>query len=171
MREQVAHYRRKVFTHWRVCGVATACGLAACDVGSATPTTVETVAGTELAPSQVSASTVADPGAPPPCDVGVLAFSAPDAAAIRIRNDAAVQCEVDVFESELADPLMEPNVWLDPGAEAEVLVEETDATCDSPRAISSIRLVVNGSAVDVPIAIPPTCGMVLSAIYQVEPAG
>jgi hypothetical protein len=153
MRELLAHYRRKKFTHWLVCG------LVGCGGGSATPTTVVVVP-----------STVADPAEPPLCDVDALTFSAPDAGAIRIRNEARVQCEVDVFESELADPLMEPNVWLDAGTEAEVLVEEADATCDAPLPITSIDLVVNGRAVEVPVSIPPTCGVLLSAIYQVDPA-
>jgi hypothetical protein len=65
---------------------------------------------------------------------------------------------------------MEPNVWLDAGTEAEVLVEEADATCDAPLPITSIDLVVNGRAVEVPVSIPPTCGVLLSAIYQVDPA-
>ena len=131
--------------------------MAACGDGSATSTTA--VPGT-----------VAAPEAPPPCDVEELTFSASGATAIRIRNDAPARCEVDVFESELADPLMEPNVWLDAGAEAEVLVDETGATCDAPTAITSIELVVNHRPVEVPISIPPTCGVMLSAIYQVDPA-
>ncbi len=161
MRDLLAHYRRDKFTHWLVCGVVV--GLAACGGGSATSTT-------DPAPSVAGSSTVAAPEAPPLCDVDALAFSAPNAGAIRIRNEATVQCEVDVFESELADPLMEPNVWLDPGTEAEVLVEDANATCDAPLAIGSIELVVNGRTVAVPVSIPPTCGVMLSAIYQVEPA-
>jgi hypothetical protein len=159
MRELLANYGRSEFTHWLVFGAVIGAG--AC--GGEADAPAATVA--------VTASTVAAPDAPSPCDVGQLTFSAPDATAIRIRNDAPMQCEVDVFESELADPLMEPNVWLDAGAEAEVLVDQTDATCASATAITSIELVVNASRVDVPIAIPATCGVVLSAIYQVEPAG
>ena len=160
MRELLAHDGRNKFTHWLVCG-GLVCGAGACGGGSAATTTTVTV----------TANTVAAPEAPSPCDVGELTFTAPEATAIRIRNDAAVQCEVDVFESELADPLMEPNVWLDAGAEAEVLVDETDTTCASPTAITSIELVVNTRPVAVPISIPATCGVVLSAIYQVDPAG
>ena len=156
MRELRAHPRRNKFTQWLVCGVVT--GLAACEGSPATSTTA--------VPSTVTA-----PEAPPPCDVGALTFSAVESSAIRIRNDAAMQCEVDVFESELADPFMEPDVWLDAGAEAEVLVEATGETCAAPSALTSIELVVNGRSVEVPIAIPATCGVVLSAIYQVEHAG
>jgi hypothetical protein len=153
MRGRVAHQIRKQRTRSLVCGVVV--GLVACGE-------------TEPAPSATSPSTVAHPAEPPLCEVDALTFSATDAGAIRIRNESTALCEVDVFESELADPLMEPNVWLDPGTEAEVLVEDANAACDAPVPIASIELVVNGRAVEVAVSIPPTCGVALTAIYQVE---
>jgi hypothetical protein len=139
-------------------------------------TTTRPVA-SELAPSQVAASTVPEPELPPPCAVGDLRFSTPaDAttegsvgAVIRIRNAGDVRCEVDVIDSPAADPLMEPDVWIDPGAEAELLVDQATSACAQPAPVSSVDLVVNGTPVTVPVAIAEACGVMLTAIYAVEP--
>ena len=147
----------------------------AAHTGAATATTVSEAS--ELAPSQVTASTVPEPELPPQCDVGDLRFSTPAdvttagsvGAVIRILNAGDVRCEVDVIESPTADPLMEPDVWIDPGAEAELLVDQAASTCARPAPVTSVDLVVNGTPVTVPVALAETCGVMLTAIYAVEP--
>jgi len=147
----------------------------AADTGPTAPTTVSEAS--ELAPSQVTASTVPEPELPPPCDVGELRFSTPAdvttegsvGAVIRIRNAGDARCEVDVIDSPAADPLMEPDVWIDPGAEAELLVDQSASTCAQPAPVTSVDLVVNGTPVTVPVAITEACGVMLTAIYAVEP--
>jgi hypothetical protein len=142
------------------------------------PASSVAVAG-ELAPSQVSASTVPEPLAPPPCDVAELAFAspppgtgwAPFGAVIHITNSGAARCEVDVFESPSVDPLMEPDVWIDPGTHAELLVEPAQESCAQPAPVTSVDLVVNGTPVAVPVVIGETCGVMLTAIYAVDPTG
>lgn len=131
---------------------------------------------TELAPSQISAATAPEPAGIPACDVGDLTFeSAPEpvdgvaAAVIRIGSQAGVRCEVDVFESPLVDPLMEPDVWIEPGGVAELLVEHADSTCDAPGPVAVVELRVNDVDVDVPVNVESTCGLALTAIYAVEP--
>jgi hypothetical protein len=143
------------------------------------PSSTSTPVAGDLAPSQVSASTVPEPDAPPPCDAGQLLFEspppttgwAPFGAAIHITNTGPVRCEVDVFESPSVDPLMEPDVWLDPGTKAELVVEPSSETCAQPAPLTAVDLVVNGTAVVVPVSIGETCGVVLTAIYAVEPSG
>ena len=112
------------------------------------------------------------------CELDDLTFEATTdgadevtAAVIRIGNDGPVQCEVDVFESALADPLMEPDVWLDPGTKAELLIEHAGEACGAPEPVSNLELTVNGGMVDVPVEIESTCGLALTAIYAVEPSG
>jgi hypothetical protein len=133
-------------------------------------------AATALAPSQIAGSTVPAPASPPPCDVDQVELAAPPGIAgpspadtvIRIRNISAVQCEVDVSDSPNADPLMEPSVWLDPGAEAELLATDIGATCARPAPVAFVDVTVNGVATSVPVTIASTCGVRLTAIYPVE---
>ncbi len=74
-----------------------------------------------------------------------------------------------MIDSPAADPLMEPDVWIDPGAEAELLVDQAASTCAQPAPVTSVDLVVNGTPVTVPVAIAEACGVMLTAIYAVEP--
>lgn len=133
----------------------------------------------ELAPSQISAATVPEPTSVAACDVERLTFEssagaggAPEgsvAAVVRITNDGPVRCEVDVSESPLADPLMEPDVWIEPGGQAELLVEHDGSTCAAPSPVTTVELRVNGSALDVPVVVESTCGLSLTAVFAVEP--
>lgn len=134
-------------------------------------TTVESAG--ELAPSQVSASTVARPSTPPACDPAQLTMHAAEGAdpatvaAITITNGGDVWCEVDVFESPSVDPLMEPDVWLEPGASAELVVAEVDPGCAQPVELATIELVVNGVDVGVPVPGASACTPQLIALYPV----
>ena len=168
MREHVAHYLRNMFTRTAV--AVCALGLVGCaDDGPpvAAPASTLPVA-TELAPSQVTASTVAPPGGVPPCDVDELEFVASAEMIIGIRNAGPVECEVDVSESPNRDPLMEPGVWLRPGGDAELTVATDDTQCEQPATVTSVDLVVNGEPVEAPVMLPPTCGTTLTAIYTAD---
>jgi hypothetical protein len=176
---------------WLLVSASLAWPLSACGDGDAPPAasraqTSQTnppaasipVAG-ELAPSQLSASTVPEPEAPPPCEVEHLRFESPApatgwspfGAVVHITNAGAARCEVAVFESPSVDPLMEPDVWIDPGTTAELLVEPSSSSCEQPAPVTAIDLVVNGTPVVVPVSIGETCGVMLTAIYAVEPSG
>jgi hypothetical protein len=122
-------------------------------------------AATELAPSQVAASTVAPPRGAPPCDVDELEFVASAEMIIGIRNAGSVECEVDVSQSPSRDPQMEPGVWLHPGGSAELTVAINDTQCEQLANVTSVDLVVNGEPVEAPVMLPPTCGATLTAIY------
>lgn len=145
-------------------------GLAACgDDGprrADPPATVAPVA-TGLAPSQVTASTVAAPAGAPPCAVDDLEFAAADAVVV-IRNAGAIECEVDVSQSPNRDPLMEPSIWLHPGGAGELGVEANVDGCAQPSPISSVELVVNGRPVTAPVVLPEACGATLTAIYTAD---
>ena len=132
------------------------------------PPPASTPVAAELAPSQITASTVAPPAGVPPCDVTDLEFEAGGEAVILVRNVGAVECEVDVSESPNRDPLMEPSVWLTPGANAELAVETDDSECAQPAPVTSVDLVVNAEPVQAPVALPATCGVTLTAIYTAE---
>jgi hypothetical protein len=140
------------------------------------PAVPATPVATDLAPSQISAATVPEPESPPPCEAGALDIApVPDlaagsdvAAVIAIVNAADVECEVDVFASPLADPLMEPDVWLGAGAAAEVLIEDVAPGCEQPPPIDELVLIVNGATVTVPLTAVSACQPMLTAIYAVE---
>ena len=65
----------------------------------------------DLAPSQITASTVPPPATPPPCDPDALSLWTAQVrfvdntaeAVIRVRNDDADRCEVAVFDSRQDD--------------------------------------------------------------------
>ena len=147
--------------------VALVIGVVACgDDGPqrAGPPASTTPTATGLAPSQVTASTVAAPAGAPPCAVDELEFTAGDWVVL-IRNAGAVECEVDVSQSPNRDPLMEPSVWLHPGGEGELAVEADDQGCAQPASIDNVELVVNGQPVSAPVTLAPACSVTLTAIY------
>ena len=154
------------FVRGPVAVVAVLMALASCAESDPAPTAPTAAS---LAPSQVTASTVARPATPPPCDPTVLDVAATAGAdqgmlaVVSIVNSGEVWCEVDVFDSPSVDPLMEPDVWLEPGQRAELLVE-AEAECAATTTYDSIALVMNGLAVDVPICndISMVCGMAFS---------
>jgi hypothetical protein len=125
-------------------------------------------AASHLAPSQTGAGTVATPDLPPPCEPSALRFSAgrpPDGAlaSIVVTNAGPHECEIDVFESSIADPAMEPDAWLAPAGEAELTLVDASPGCASPTSVQ-VELVINGATVVVPFEIGPACELSLVAI-------
>lgn len=162
-----------------VVGLVLAATVAGCgddhDGRRRSPASTDAPPASDLAPSQIAATTVARPATPPPCDPGVLVASAsaastnvhvaPTVAVVTIVNEGAVRCEVDVSASAEAGAAMEPDVWLEPGAAAELLVDEEPTGCAAPVRVTAIELVLVGGSLAV--ALPPieVCGVVLSAFY------
>lgn len=128
----------------------------------------------DLAPSQLAAPTVPPPETPPPCDPSVLAIWTAQVmvadgladAVLRVRNDGSSWCEVDVSASPSVDPEMEPDVWLDPGGWADLVIGESGAgdDCAEPGAMRTARLDANGAAFDVETAVV-SCEPRLVAFY------
>ena len=137
----------------------------------------------DLAPSQVTASTVAAPDTPGPCDLvdlefwtsQVIAAEQTADAVIRVRNVGDVWCEPDISESPLIDPAIEPDVWLDPGGWADLVVGQSGKKCLDPTLVTAAEIDVSGEAVVVPTAAVATCGWRLTAFFPneiaVEPCG
>lgn len=130
----------------------------------ADPPVTTTPAATALAPSQVTASTVAAPAGVPLCKLAELEFSAGDGIVL-IHNAGPVECEVDVSQSPNRDPLMEPGIWLHAGGQGELAVEAGGDGCAQPRVVTSVDVVVNGQAVNAPVSLPAACDVTLTAIY------
>jgi len=155
---------------------ATACGPDADPASVAGTQASEPAAASDLAPSQAAASTVAAPDVPPPCDVDDLHWVAePPTGAdalfvVRVRNNGDIECELDVSQSAIADPAMEPDVWLAPGATGELTVVDTAPGCTEPVIAPSVELVANGTPVVVPldtVELVPSCQLSAVAIYVV----
>lgn len=160
--------------------------VSACSTGSSTDggrATSDTSADTpvasavELAPSQLTASTVAEPGTPVPCPIDDLDLwtaqvrvSGPvTAAVVRVRNVGDVTCEVDISRSPEYDPVVEPGVWLGPGETADLAVESATG-CEVGSEVDVIEVVVGDELVDVP-TMPAACGWRPAAFYPNDPAG
>ncbi len=89
-------------------------------------------------------------------------------ALIRIRNDGDVRCEVNVSGSPNIDPLMEPDVWLDLGGWADLVVGQTGEECLTPAPVTLAEVDINGTNLVVPTSIVATCGWRLTALYPNE---
>ncbi|MEO6651463.1 MAG: hypothetical protein ABIP17_02260 [Ilumatobacteraceae bacterium] len=124
----------------------------------------------DLAPSQITASTVARPSIPDPCDVADLSMwtaqVASGSATIRIRNDGSTWCAVDVVESAALDPIAEQDLWLEPDDWADLVAGPRDDSCGEPSTVDSIEFDVNGETVVVTTALE-TCGWWITALYPV----
>jgi hypothetical protein len=87
-----------------------------------------------------------------------------------VRNAGEIECELDVSQSEIADPAMEPDVWLAPGAIGEVMVVDAAPGCTHPVINPSVELVANGTPVAVMIDLVDVaawCQLAAVAIYVV----
>lgn len=135
----------------------------------------------DLAPSQITASTVPPPDTPPPCEPAALSLWTAQVrfvdetaeAVIRVRNDTADRCEVDVFDSPLVDPAIEPDVWLHGGEWADLVVGADlrgGVDCATANVVTLALLDVNGEDVVVPTAAVVPCSWWLNAFYVVDPA-
>lgn len=127
----------------------------------------------DLAPSQLTNDTVARPVTPEPCAVADLEFwtaqvqigSSSADAVIRVRNAGTVWCEADISLSPLIDPDVEPDVWLDPGAWADLVVGQSGDECAEPATVTRAQIEVNGDRIVVPTAAIATCGWRLTAFF------
>jgi hypothetical protein len=145
--------------------------LAACDgSGAAAPATSARPVATNLAPSQKAASTIAAPDLPPPCRVDQLGF-APGVSDesgvlfVDITNTGDDWCEANLSASVAVAPEMEPDVWIDPGAAAQLRVELDTASCDAPAPVDTLGLDVNGTPVAVDIERIDVCRLAFTALY------
>lgn len=132
----------------------------------------------ELAPSQLTAPTVPAPATPAPCPLAELdmwtaqvsiAEQTADAV-IRIRNLGEVECEVDIAASILLDPAIEPNVWIEPGGWADLVVGQSGAMCRSPQLVTLVDFHIHGDAVVVPTSAVAACGWALTAFFPNDAA-
>jgi len=130
----------------------------------------------DLAPSQLTAETAPAPDVPPPCDPGLVTIWTAQVvvvdrsadAVLRVRNDGDTRCEVDVGASPLVDPLMEPDVWLDPGAWADLVLGPDGEGCADAATVTLAQLDVNGERVVVETAAVVPCGWRFTAFYPNE---
>ena len=130
-----------------------------------------------LAPSQVSASTVAPPATPPPCDAddvelwtaAVRPTGTTVDAVIRVRNVGDDWCEPDIGRSPRLDPRIEPDVWLRPGETADLVVGQAADGCDAPVLETAIQVAVGDASVVVPSAVV-SCEWWLTAFYPNDAA-
>jgi hypothetical protein len=128
-----------------------------------------------LAPSQITADTVAPPPVPDPCDPDELAWwtaavEADDAepqsltAVIRVENRGETWCEVDIAESPHFAPEVEPDVWLEPGGLASVAFGPDGTGCTGRR-VEKVALVgLGGRMLEVPTLAAGEC-LGFSAFY------
>lgn len=143
------------------------------DASSGGTTVLHTGPTDDLALSQLTAATAAPPDTPPPCDrdaltiwtAQVLAGGAWADATLRVRNDGDTWCEVDVAGSPSVDPKIEPDVWLDPGAWADIVVGSPEGECVAPAMVDRVQIDLNGAAVVVETAAVVPCGWRLTAFY------
>ncbi len=132
----------------------------------------------DLAPSQITAHTVQPPATPGPCELGDLEFWTAQVlvgagyadAVIRVRNIGDVWCEADVSGSPQIDPAIEPDVWLDPGGWADLVVGQSGRECYSPEIVRLAEIDVHGEDVVIPTSAVAMCGWQLTAFYPNEVA-
>jgi len=132
----------------------------------------------DLAPSQITASTVAAPATPDPCAIADLEFwtaqvSVGEGSAdsvIRVRNIGDVWCENDISASPASDPDIEADLWLDPGGWADLVVGQSGDGCLDPEIVSLVEIDVHGEVVVVPTSAVASCGWRLTAFFPIEVA-
>lgn len=138
----------------------------------------DAVVATDLAPSQRVGSTVPDPVTPVPCSVDDLEFwtarvvpgESTSDVVIRVRNAGPVRCDADISGSIRLDPAVEPDVWLDRDATADLVVGQAASDCTSPSVVASIDVAIGDAdtVVDVP-SLLVTCDWWLTAFYPNQP--
>ena len=152
-------------------GLCSGCAPAGSDTESTALRPSSVPAATELAESQISASTVAAPAIPEPCEPAELEVQAVDPGAeadqvIGLINRADEACEVDVSSSPGAAEDLEPNVVLGPGEVAYLWISGF-SECEDSRAelATEIELRINGVSRFVPLTFAPQCGIELWAFF------
>ncbi len=86
-------------------------------------------------------------------------------AVVRVRNTGDVWCEPDISGSPLIDPAIEPDVWLDPGGWADLVVGQSGRECFDPAIVSDAEIDIHGEAVVVPTSAIAMCGWRLTAFF------
>jgi hypothetical protein len=130
---------------------------------------VTTVA-TDLAPSQTAASTVPDPLAPDRCGADAVEMwtaqvtADGSTAVIRMRNVGETWCDIDIGRSPRIDPAIEPDVWLQPGETADLVVGPNTSECADPEVVDRVQVAVLDESMLVPTVLV-TCGWWLTALY------
>lgn len=130
---------------------------------------VTTVA-SDLAPSQTAASTVADPLAPDRCGADAVEMwtaqvvADGSTAVIRMRNVGETWCDIDIGRSPQIDPAIEPDVWLQPGETADLVVGPSTSECADREVVDRVQVAVLDESVLVPTVLV-TCGWWLTALY------
>lgn len=130
----------------------------------------ETTVATDLAPSQTADSTVPEPPTPDACGADAVEMWTAQVAAdgstavIRMRNDSDRWCDVDIGRSPRIDPAIEPDVWLQPGETADLVVGPSTSDCAEPDVVDRVQVAVLDDSVLVPTVLV-TCGWWLTAIY------
>jgi hypothetical protein len=171
-------WRRIVIVVSTACAAGTACGGSGtnddtADVGDRTSvasTTGPATAPEQTVPDRTAVSTVVAPELPPLCGVDELTFAvvAPDEVdvlLIEIANAGPARCEANLSASVGADADMEPDVWLEAAASAELRVELDTTSCDAPAPVDTIGLDMNGEPVAVAIERVDVCSLALTALY------
>lgn len=136
----------------------------------------DTTVASALAPSQATASTVPSPAKPPPCaadDVELWTAAIRPAestvdAVVRMRNVSEAWCEADIGRSPRLDPTIEPDVWLQPGGTADLVVGQAVVPCEEPMLVSTVQIGLGDTSVVVPTALV-TCRWWLTAFYPNDP--
>ncbi len=133
----------------------------------------------DLAPSQITGSTVAAPDTPDPCALADLEFWTAQVlvgdqsvdAVIRVRNVGDLWCESDIGGSPLIDPEIEPDVWFEPGGWADLVVGQSGEGCRQRAIVSLAEIDVHGEVVVVPTSAVASCGWRLTAFFPNDVAG
>ena len=132
----------------------------------------DTTVASQLAPSQVISSTAPPPATPPPCSAddvelwtaGIRPAASTADAVLRMRNVGTSWCEADIGRSPRIDPTIEPDVWLQPGDTADLVVGQAVEPCDEPTLVTAVQVAVGDTSVVVPSALV-TCEWWLTAFY------
>jgi hypothetical protein len=134
---------------------------------------VTTVA-TNLAPSQQTASTVAPPETPEQCLLDDIEMWTAQVrlgpttieSVIRVRNVSDTWCEADIGRSPRLDPLVEPDVWLEPGDTADLIAGGGLTEC-SPSLFRYLQIAIGSESVVIGGAVV-NCQWWLNAFYPNE---
>lgn len=128
------------------------------------------VPASSLAASQLSAPTVPRPSVPPRCTADAVTiwtaqvrpYEGGADAVLRVVNSGE-WCEVDLSGSPRLDPDIEPDVWLEPGEWAELVVGPSGDECDATDVVTLAQMSVGGETVVIPTTAVVRCGWALTA--------
>lgn len=155
-------------------GVGSGCSFSGSDGSSAASATQPldgTVVATDLAPSQIDASTVPPPARVPSCTaeaVDVVAGERVDGVdqVVDLINRGSVRCDVDISGTANASADIEPSVVLRPGEIGHVWVSDRGG-CDRTTADPPVEfdVVVNGVVYPMVTTFVAHCGVEIWAFF------